>query len=70
MKAMQNLSFVLGICMAFLVVVGAVVFLFTNWIDSIPAPNRTWLGWMFVIYGAYRIQRLYVQYKNLKRKKK
>jgi hypothetical protein len=63
MKAMQNLTIVLGICMAFLVLTGAFVFFFTSWPEHITGKTRYWMGILFLLYGVFRAWRLYKQIK-------
>lgn len=43
------------------------IFLLTNFlIDNVPPPNRTYLGWLFLLYAAYRMSRQYRVYLRLK----
>src|SRR4051812_26810108 len=69
-KQMNTVLFWFGILMAAVFICCGFSFLFTNFLlANVPKPNRTYLGYVFIVYGAFRATRQYSRYKNCKQMK-
>ena len=56
-----------GLMMVIIIVAMGITLLTTDVLyDTIQKPRRTWLGWIFLIYGAFRGMRVYTQFKQFK----
>lgn len=53
-----------AVIVAFILFMGVFLLVSDLFIDKIPKPNRTYLGVVFIIYGAYRAYRIYNVFKN------
>jgi hypothetical protein len=65
-KQLQIVLFWIGIIMAAVFICCGFIFLLTGFlIASLPKPNRTILGFVFIFYGAFRATRQYSRYKKM-----
>jgi hypothetical protein len=56
-----------GVFMAVMILIFGIVLLATNVLyETIPPPNRTWIGIIFLIYSVYRGSRAFQQYQQFK----
>lgn len=65
-KQMQTVLFWFGILMAAVFICCGFSFLLTDFLlANVPKPNRTYLSYVFIVYGAFRATRQYMRYKKL-----
>lgn len=63
----QRLYMYVGALMSILILVMGIGLLATNALyETIPPPNRMYIGIIFIIYSIFRGVRVYQQYKRLK----
>jgi len=67
-SAAFNINFYLSVFMALVIfAMGAALLLTNAFIDTIPSPRRTWMGWIFLVYSIFRGVRVWMMIKNIKK---
>ena len=70
-KHLQTTLFWFGIVMAAVFICCGFAFLISDFLlANVPKPNRTYIGIVFIVYGAFRGTRQYKQYKKMQQPNK
>jgi hypothetical protein len=69
MRAPESVTLTIGAVMATVIVTLGALMLFTDYYPKIERPNRTYLAFIFLFYGAFRFYRSWNQYKRVQREK-
>ena len=67
-KQLKTTLFWFGMVMAAVFICCGFAFLLSDFlIANVPKPNRTYLGYVFIFYGAFRAARQYNRFKIMQR---